>query len=124
MPAPGECEDDDGERDDSLVRTPDRPAGEYVDRRLCPGNPDHYPVFLDRGQTLTAELTFVHQNGDLTLVLLDADGVTELARSEEDGNQELVLLPGVARVAGRHTVRVEGAAVDVANDYDLVITIQ
>ena len=124
VPAPGECEDDDGERDDSLVRTPDRPAGEYVDRRICPGNPDNYPVFLDRGQTLTAELTFVHQNGDLTLVLLDADGVTELARSEEDGNQELVLLPGVARVAGRHTVRVEGAAVDVANDYDLVITIQ
>lgn len=124
VPPPGDCLDDDYEPDDSLVRAPERQAGEHAGRRICPGNVDHYPVQLQPGQSLAAELSFEHGDGDLSLVLLRPDGVTEEARSEGDGDSEFVALPTPAREAGRFLVRVEGARADVVNTYTLALTVQ
>ena len=124
VPPIGDCVDDDYEPDDSLVRTPDRAAGEHVDRRICPGNPDHYPVAVAAGQTVAAELSFDHRDGDLSLILVGPDGVTEEARSEGNQDTEFVALPTPARAPKRYVVRVEGARPDVANSYTLTLTLQ
>ena len=125
-PAPEACADADAREpvDSSFVRAPSALPDTYADQRVCAGDRDHWPVVVGAGQTLSAQLDLTHADGDLTLILMAPDGLTELARSATDADTEQVAMDAPAEVESRYVVRVEGAAPEVDNAYSITLTLQ
>ncbi len=125
-PAPEGCVDEDDREpvDSSFIRAASALPDRYEGQRVCAADRDHWPVDLQAGQTLSAELELVHADGDLTLVLLAPDGLTELDRSATEADAEQVAMDAPAGEAGRYVVRVEGAAPEVDNAYAITLTVQ
>ena len=80
------CEEDPFEENDILSEAPNLGPGNWQDLKICPLDPDLYAIQICEGGQLNAGISFTHAQGDLNLLLLDAQ-INELAHSitENDG---------------------------------------
>jgi hypothetical protein len=86
-----------------VMLEPDRPH----ELRICPNNPDYWPVPLWRRDLVTASIAFVHADGDLQMRLLRPSG-TVILSSTGIGDRETIHYQ--AETDGTHYVRVYGEA--------------
>lgn len=96
------------------------PLGLHRQKRgiLCPKNADFFRVRLPQGTTATADLRFLHANGDLDLRLYDAHG-TEVANALSETDDERIVHP--VATTGYYYLRVEGWR-GASNRYALSVT--
>lgn len=115
------CDDDDSEPNDSAnAATLLTPSG-LADRVACAGDEDFYSFTLAAGDTGIVTANFTNAEGDLTLVLLDTDGVTELSRSAGEGDTETVRVTSPA--GGTYVAQVITAKADGGSNYGLSLQI-
>jgi len=95
--------------------------GETRGRTVCPGDVDFYAVAAQPGDKVSVTLTTSAVLGPLTLALVDGSGTNVLASSSDETDSQTVtatVMPSTTSVS-RLYVRVQGAAPDVQNGYDL-----
>ena len=85
----GACADDQYEENDSLSTPASFKLGAYNSLRLCSNDDDFYSIPLTAQQTLSIQLDFSNQAGNLDLYLLKADG-TSLRSSVTTNNGESI----------------------------------
>ncbi len=112
------CPGDELEPNDDPATAPSLAEGTYADLVLCPGELDAYRVTVLPGENLAVTVRFLHQQGDLDLLVLDAADQKLLAASETTFDDERVFLvdPGVSELL----IAVLGYG-DAGNTYDLEI---
>ncbi len=84
------CNDDASEPNNSSVDATLLDTNGLQGQVSCSGDSDFYSFTLLPGESGTVAIDFDNEAGDLTLVLYDTDGMTELDRSEGDGDIERV----------------------------------
>lgn len=113
------CANDLLEDNDELDAAPRLPPAEYPDLAICPGDQDHFAVFLRMGETITATIQFTHASADLDLALFDAMG-TEVDASRSTTDEETVT--ATAPEDGEYVVRVFGASAAATTTYRLILS--
>ena len=93
--------------------------GDTRGRTICPGDVDFYAVAAAPGDKVSVMLTTSAVDGPLTLALLDGSGTKTLATSEQAADTQTVTATPTSGT--RLYVRVQGAASDVQNGYDLLV---
>ncbi len=83
------CEEDDSEPNNAIGEATALTEAGLQGRAACAGDADFYRFEVPEGGTAVASIRFEHDEGDLTLVLLDADG-DEVSRSAGAGDTETV----------------------------------
>jgi len=134
----GICQDDGFEEDDVPADATEASVP-FVsnDREICTGDADYHAVDLFTGDTLVADLTFVHGEGDLDFHFHDTDG-TDLTPCSVDAPGECSVSAGQSATSNEHVERlieqagcapctfylsVQGYG-DASNVYDLSIDIE
>lgn len=116
-----DCDDDDSEPNDSAADATLLPTDGLADRVACAGDEDFYSFTLAAGDTGVVTANFTNAEGDLTLVLLDTDGVTELSRSEGEGDTETVRVTSPA--GGTYVAQVITANAEGGSSYGLSLQV-
>ncbi len=131
------CQDDGFEQDDTPGQASDvsLPFASN-DRALCSGDADYHAVDLHTGDTLVADLTFVHADGDLDFHFHGTDG-TDLTPCSVASPASCSVDAGQSATSNEHIERliqqagcapctfylsVQGYAA-ASNDYDLIIDV-
>ncbi|MBW2703136.1 MAG: PPC domain-containing protein [Deltaproteobacteria bacterium] len=113
----GTCMDDVFEPNDSIDTAEFVLDGLYPGLVLCAGNEDWYENYMFAGEDLIVDLTFVHGNGDLDVVITgDAGGGLLWGDSEDDNESISYSIPS----DGYYYVWVYGYE-DAENVYDMSI---
>jgi hypothetical protein len=86
---PPECVDDAFEENDTVLEARALQPGSYNNLSVCPFDPDWYEVLVPAGYRLTVQAVFLHDSGDLDLVLQDDEG-TLVDSSFSQSDNELV----------------------------------
>jgi len=98
-----DCADDLLEPNDAPGAAPRIPPDTYAGLVLCPGDEDHYAVFLREGETLDLAVRFTHAEGDIDVALFDpADAMVASGVSTDDDET----ISHAAAQPGEHRVRV------------------
>ncbi|MFH1811761.1 MAG: PPC domain-containing protein [Pseudomonadota bacterium] len=113
------CQDDSFEENDTLASSAVVGAGTYQ-AQLCAGDPDFFGVQLNAGDRLVADLAITSPGQNLDVQVLSPAGV-ELGASTGTSASEHVEV--TATLAGRHGVRIFGAAASDASAYDLTLAV-
>ncbi len=97
------------ENNDSAGEAAELTAGSYDDLFLCSGTPvnddDYYSVYVPAGATLTADVFFSHDDGNIDLEI-EGNGTTEISDSQTDDEQ--AVLTNASSVGESFTVKVHG----------------
>ena len=132
------CQDDGFEPDDTPAQANDASLPFSADSRaICSGDADYYAVDLNTGDTLVADLTFVHADGDLDFHFHDTDG-TDLTPCTVDAPGLCSIDAGQSATSNEHVERtidqagcspctfyvsVQGYG-EAGNSYDIAIDVQ
>jgi len=110
------CADDRLESDASVPVEP----GSYRGLILCSGDRDLYTVELAAGETLTANIHFVHAISDIELRILDesGDAVASSATSEDDEHASVT-----AEAGGTFTIEIYPYGDGDNNGYSLEVAV-
>ena len=119
-----DCIDDSYEDNDTDTTPSAVTGGNYPDLASCPSDDDYYSVPLLVGDELSADLSFIHADGDIDVQLIDPSGaVLDTGGSLTDDES---VGPITAAVAGDFQIRVylfgESDAV-LGNDYEMDVTL-
>lgn len=112
---PTGCTDDAMEPNDSMAESTPLDFGAETRGVACPNNIDLFEVDLAAGETIAADVTFTHADGDLDVSLHGADG-TRLALADSTTDNER--LEFTVTTAGPHFLQVYGYQ-GSSNDYVL-----
>ncbi|MFP4599090.1 MAG: hypothetical protein ACLFVJ_12605 [Persicimonas sp.] len=97
------------ENNDSAGEAAELTAGSYDDLFLCSGTPvnddDYYSVYVPAGATLTADVFFSHDDGNIDLEI-QGNGTTETSDSQTDDEQ--AVLTNSSSVGESFIVKVHG----------------
>ncbi|MBH24819.1 MAG: hypothetical protein CMH57_10270 [Myxococcales bacterium] len=117
---PPACNEDDSEEDDTADTARVVEEGEQTGS-ACFDDPDWFAIDVPSGRYLTTELDFTHDDGDLALDIIGADGQSVLFTSDTDTDGEVLSWLNPGPEAQRFYVRVRsvGAA---ANSYTLQLS--
>ncbi len=113
------CTDDLFERNDD-INAPRVEPGTFPDLQICPGSPDYFGVFAQTGDTITAQISFQHTEGNLDLELIGLDRMSVVQESKTLMNTELIT--HTASISGEFKVRIL-ADPGVANSYELNLNV-
>ncbi len=98
-------------------------AGTWEALMVCQDEDDWFAVDVAAGQSLTVDLFFADDEGDVDLRVTDPDGATTQSLSVSD-DESVTIDP---TVAGTHLIRVNlysDAGTVWGNEYDLAVTVQ
>ena len=84
-----QCTDDSFEENDDVTTARALQPGSYNNLSACPFDPDWFEVLVPAGFRLTVQAVFVHEQGDIDLVLQDTEG-TLVDSSFSSTDNELV----------------------------------
>ncbi len=122
--APAPCIADSYEDNDTLANATTLTQGSFGGLSSCPSDDDWYTVSLQAGDTIEADITFLHSEGDLDLRLYDSAG-TLLDISASLTNNESVG-PQTVTSAGSYYIEVElntDAGSTLGNSYALDLSV-
>ena len=114
------CTDDNFEDNDTAETALPLGSGHYSGLSACAGDDDYYGVSLTETGPLAVSLSFLHQEGDIELLVLDAGGATVATSvSSSDNESATVMLdPGVYFIR----VYLYALSTDLGNEYSMDIS--
>ncbi|MEM7248376.1 MAG: PPC domain-containing protein [Acidobacteriota bacterium] len=115
-----DCIDDPSEPNATLATGAAVALGTTPDLVVCPDDVDHYLVGVQAFETLTVELAFEHDLGDLDLIVHAPDG-TEAGRS--DGTSDTERVEAMFTQEGLYGIEVRGKTTADSNVHDLTVTL-
>ena len=116
------CVDDDREENDEQATASVLVAGAHPNLAICVGDEDWHAINVCAGGSLTADLTFLHADGDLDAALHDASGQRLVASTSGDDNERLSFEVAAGGTDQTLYIFVWGFS-DAENRYDLDIAI-
>lgn len=119
---PPDCTNDALEPNDEFVAD-DLPLfveSTYEDLVACPYNSDYFQVVADGNHSLTIDLSFSHEQGDVNLELLNTVLVTFAERTSETDNESMTVNIFKTGVYTIHVFQVDGGTQGVT--YDMTIS--
>ena len=99
--APETCHDDGFEPNDEADAAAPLEVGAYPDMVACERDFDFYDIALNVDDTVTIDVIFDHELGDINAVLEDTEGNAVVEAFSDDSNEELVY---TAPIAGTYTL--------------------
>lgn len=91
----------------------------YKNLVVCPSDEDWFKVEVLEGECLTVSLTFTHSNGDIDLTIYDSVLTKLVSSASSTNNESAMTLP--AFEDGNYLIKVFCDAIDVGNDYEMLV---
>lgn len=96
--------------------------GAYPDLGLCENDEDWYRLYLGAGDTITVDIDFEQQLGDLNLYLVDPNGITVVQEQTFTDGESFTYGP-IDDIQGKYRIRVLRGGLQPNHDYDLFVAV-
>ncbi len=116
------CPDDELEENDTRDEPTRVTSTTYPELHRCPSDDDWYDLPLVAGDTLSVEVLFDHEQGDLDVYLYNTLGMPVINSISETDNEIISDISIVT--SGTWKIRVFGKTADVDNEYTMSVSVQ
>jgi len=117
----GPCNDDTSEPNNGLAEATPVTAGSYTGLVSCTDDEDYYSISVNAGQYLRASFTFVDEEGDIDVKIMDATETSLDSSASSTDNEEVAFLSEASATYYIHVRLFSDSGAAVGNPYDMVV---